>query len=213
MIHTIVLASQNKGKLAEFSTLLAQKNIQVRTLGDFSQAQADETGKSFIENALIKARHATSITNLPALADDSGICVDALGDYPSIYSARWHEYAPKLLPHLCNDFALPKQMPADKQNIAMLLHNLQCLEKSGAVDGYLGMSARFVCALALVRYSDDPMPIIAVGEWVGKIGAPCGIGGFGYDPIFYIDDKSAAQIDKSVFSHRAKALQALLAQL
>ncbi len=190
MFDTIVLASGNAGKLREFAALLAPLGITVRPQSDFDVPEADEPYASFVENALGKARHAAQHTGLPALADDSGLCVDALGGAPGIHSAR---YAGE-----------PK---SDERNIERLIAELA---------GQDDRRARFVCVLALVRSADDPQPIIAEGEWHGRIlDAPRGKHGFGYDPVFWLEDlqQSAAELDaalKNMLSHRGNACRHLL---
>ena len=190
MFDTIVLASGNAGKLREFTALLAPLGITVRPQSDFNVPEADEPYASFVENALGKARHAAQHTGLPALAEDSGLCVDALGGAPGIHSAR---YAGE-----------PK---SDERNIERLIAELA---------GQDDRRARFVCVLALVRSADDPQPIIAEGEWHGRIlDAPRGKHGFGYDPVFWLEDlqQSAAELDaalKNMLSHRGNACRHLL---
>jgi len=193
MIRELVLASGNKGKLAEFAALLEPLGITVRPQSDFDVPETDEPFPSFVENALAKARHAARHTGLPALADDSGLCVAALGGAPGVRSAR---YAGE-----------PK---SDNRNIDQLLADL-----AGEAD----RDARFVCLLTLVRHADDPQPIIAEGEWHGSIlKAPRGENGFGYDPVFWLEDlqQSAAELDpklKNTLSHRGNACRHLLERL
>lgn len=188
---TIVLASGNQGKIKELDALLAPMGWQVRAQSEWQVEDADETGLSFVENAIIKARHACEKTGLPSLADDSGIAVDALGGAPGIYSAR---------------YAGPNA--SDSDNIAKLLHDLQDVPQAQR-------SARFICALVFMQHAQDPTPIICQGEWEGSIlEAPRGQGGFGYDPVFYVPERncSAAQLsaeDKYMLSHRGKALAQL----
>ena len=189
----LVLASGNAGKLKELSALLAPLGIEVLPQSAFNVSEADEPHPSFIENAIAKARHAARATGLPALADDSGLCVDVLGGAPGVLSARFA--------------GEPK---SDARNNALLLERLADEPKRGA---------RFYCALALVRHADDPQPIIACGEWHGEIlEAARGQGGFGYDPLFLVPDldQTAAEIDhslKNVLSHRGKAMRQLLDRL
>jgi XTP/dITP diphosphohydrolase len=191
----IVLASGNAGKLAELRGLLAGSGHVLRAQSEFGIADADETGLSFVENALLKARHASAATGLPALADDSGLCVDALGGAPGLYSARYGG--------VHGD---------DARNIARLLGELR-----DVVDEE--RTARFHCALALLRSADDPRPLIAEGSWEGRIlHAPRGAAGFGYDPVFLDPENglSAAELDpaiKNAVSHRGRALAALKARL
>ncbi|WP_227815320.1 RdgB/HAM1 family non-canonical purine NTP pyrophosphatase [Nitrogeniibacter aestuarii] len=193
MITELVLASGNKGKLKEFAALLEPLGITVRPQSDFDVPEAEEPFPSFVENAIAKARHASRHTGLPALADDSGLCVNALGGAPGVRSAR---YAGE-----------PK---SDERNIDQLLADL-----AGEAD----RDARFVCVVALVRHADDPQPIIAEGEWHGSIlKTPQGEHGFGYDPVFWLDDlkQSAAELDpklKNALSHRGNACRHLLDRL
>ena len=189
----LVLASGNAGKLKELSSLLAPLGIEVLPQSAFKVSEAEEPHPSFVENAIAKARHAARATGLPALADDSGLCVDVLGGAPGVLSARFA--------------GEPK---SDARNNALLLERLA---------GEPNRHARFYCALALVRHADDPQPIIACGEWHGKIlEAARGQGGFGYDPLFLVPDldQTAAEIDhslKNVLSHRGNAMRQLLDRL
>ena len=189
----LVLASGNAGKLKELSSLLAPLGIEVLPQSAFNVSEAEEPHPSFVENAIAKARHAARATGLPALADDSGLCVDVLGGAPGVLSARFA--------------GEPK---SDARNNALLLERLA---------GEPRRSARFYCALALVRHADDPQPLIACGEWHGEIlEATRGHGGFGYDPLFLVRDldQTAAEIDhelKNVLSHRGKAMRQLLDRL
>lgn len=188
-----VLASGNQGKLNELNHLLADTTVTMVSQASLGVADADETGLSFIENAILKARHASNITGLPALADDSGLCVDALHGAPGLYSARY-----------------AGTHGDNKANIDKLLHSMQTIDNRRAY---------FYCAIALLRRHDDPAPIIAVGQWHGEIlRQPQGDGGFGYDPIFYCPQHqcSAAELtreNKSRVSHRGQALQQLLIHL
>ena len=189
----LVLASGNAGKLKELSSLLAPLGIEVLPQSAFNVSEAEEPHPSFVENAIAKARHAARATGLPALADDSGLCVDVLGGAPGVLSARFA--------------GEPK---SDARNNALLLERLA---------GEPNRHARFYCALALVRHADDPQPIIACGEWRGEIlEAARGQGGFGYDPLFLVRDldQTAAEIDhelKNVLSHRGNAMRQLLDRL
>ena len=189
----LVLASGNAGKLKELSSLLAPLGIEVLPQSAFNVSEAEEPHPSFVENAIAKARHAARATGLPALADDSGLCVDVLGGAPGVLSARFA--------------GEPK---SDARNNALLLERLADEPKRGA---------RFYCALALVRHADDPQPLIACGEWRGEIlETPRGQGGFGYDPLFLVRDldQTAAEIDhelKNVLSHRGNAMRQLLDRL
>ncbi len=182
----IVIASNNPGKLQEFSHLLKPLGIQVLPQSVFNVVEAEEPYQTFVENALVKARHASKCTGLPALADDSGICVDALNGEPGVCSAR---YAGE-----------PK---SDERNNQKLTEQLRIRQDR---------SAHYYCIIVLVRYADDPQPIITDGSWYGRIILePRGTGGFGYDPYFYLPDldKTAAELsieDKNLISHRGKAL-------
>lgn len=191
----LVLASSNAGKLAELRALLADADVELHAQSEFGVADAEETGLTFIENAILKARHASRITGLPALGDDSGICVDALGGAPGLYSARY------------------AGAHGDAQaNIDKLLDALAEFEDDRR-------TARFYCVLALLRHADDPQPLIAEGVWEGRIlRARRGDGGFGYDPVFFDAERgqSAAEMPeelKNRLSHRGKALMALQQRL
>ena len=195
-MNKIVLASNNAGKLREFAQLLAPLGIELLPQSAFRVPEAEEPHLSFIENALAKARHCAVITDLPSLADDSGLCVSALDGAPGVHSAR---YAGE-----------PK---SDERNNKKLLAELH--DKTDR-------RAHYVCVLALCRDADDPQPLIAEGEWHGAIlDAPRGSGGFGYDPLFFVPthDCSSAELDaaeKNRISHRAiaaLALQILLQRL
>ncbi|WP_352259816.1 RdgB/HAM1 family non-canonical purine NTP pyrophosphatase [Psychrobacter sp. TB55-MNA-CIBAN-0194] len=196
-----VLASNNKGKLAEFKRLFAEANLDVTIIpqGQLDIEDAIEDGLSFVENAIIKARHASRISGLPAIADDSGLCVPALGNAPGIYSARY-----------------AGEHGNDSKNNAKLIADLQPIRAEHANEPIKGL---FVCVLAMVRHADDPLPIIAQGLWHGEISETAhGDGGFGYDPLFWLPDlqTSAASLsaaDKNSISHRGQAIQQLLAQL
>lgn len=189
----LVLASANPGKLREFRRLLASLGIDVIAQGDLRVPEADEPHGTFVENALAKARHASSLTRLPALADDSGICVEALGGVPGVQSAR---YAGE-----------PK---SDARNNAKLVADLK---------GIADRRAHYYCMLVLLRHDGDPEPILAEGRWHGTIvDTPRGTGGFGYDPHF-LDASTGLtgaelKLDiKNELSHRGKALRALVARL
>jgi XTP/dITP diphosphohydrolase len=184
-----VLASNNAGKLSEFSELFDNMGLTVVPQRDYDVTDADETGLSFIENALIKARHASDSTGLPAIADDSGLVVPALGGAPGIYSARYSG-------------------SGDNANNTKLLDEMKRFEGDDR-------RAFYVAVIAVVKSASDPMPTIAEGRWHGSIGLlPKGEGGFGYDPLFIPDGASVtaaemAREDKQRVSHRAKALKAL----
>ena len=186
----LVLASGNAGKLAELRDLLGDRFI-LHAQSEFGVGDADETGLSFIENAILKARHAARATGLPALGDDSGLCVDALHGAPGLYSAR---YAGT---HGDSD-----------ANIDKLLREIDGIDDPAR-------TARFVCVLALVRHADDPMPLVAEGRWEGRVlRARRGGNGFGYDPVFFspLHGCSAAELPADVKnrdSHRGQALAAL----
>lgn len=189
--RSIVLASSNKGKIKELNALLAPMGWQVRPQSEWHIEDAEETGLSFVENAMIKARHACEQTGLPALADDSGIAVDALNGAPGIYSARF-----------------AGEGCSDEDNINTLLAQLKDVPEEQR-------TARFICVLVFMQHANDPTPIICQGEWEGRILLrPAGQGGFGYDPVFYVPERacSAAELsaeDKRMLSHRGKALAQL----
>jgi XTP/dITP diphosphohydrolase len=191
ILQELVLASHNAGKLRELQAILGDA-VRLRSVGEFSQVEPEETGLSFVENAILKARHAARVSGLPALADDSGLAVDHLGGAPGIHSARYADGQ------------------GDAANNAKLLTALK-----GVADA--GRGAQFVCALALVRHADDPLPILCEGLWHGRILREArGANGFGYDPLFWVPERncSSAELpaeDKNRLSHRARAL-ALLKQ-
>ena len=192
---TLVLASGNAGKLAELRGLLADSGCALRAQSEFGVGDADETASTFVENALLKARHAARATGLPALADDSGLCVDALGGAPGLRSARYAGAH--------GDAAA---------NIDRLLRELSGVPEAAR-------TARFYCVLVLLRSADDPQPVIAEGEWRGRIlAAPRGAGGFGYDPVFFDPARglTAAELEPSLknrISHRGRALAVLQERL
>ena len=200
----LVLASNNQGKLAEFKQLFEQANLEITVIpqGQLGIEDAVEDGLSFIENALIKARHASRISGLPAIADDSGLCVPILGDQPGIYSARFAQDEASFSQH--------KDL-ANNQKLLRLLERHRNTNEP--------IIGQFVCVLALVRHADDPLPVIAQGIWRGDIlPAPQGELGFGYDPLFWVPSvqKSAGEMqktDKNRISHRGQAMQQLLMQL
>ena len=191
LLKELVLASHNAGKLKELQAMLGE-HVRVRSIGEFSSVEPEETGLSFVENAILKARNAARVSGLPALADDSGLAVDFLGGAPGIYSARYADGQ------------------GDAANNAKLLGALKDVP-----DGERG--AQFVCALALVRHADDPLPILCEGLWHGSILHEArGEQGFGYDPLFWVPERqcSSAELasdEKNRISHRARAM-ALLKQ-
>ena len=193
-MRKVVLASSNKGKLIELQAILETRDVQLLPQSDFSVSDADETGLSFVENALIKARHACLATGLPAIADDSGIEVDALRGEPGIYSAR---YAGSHSPE------------ADIDNNAKLLRELKGVAE-------VDRTARFQCVIAYMRHATDPMPLICQGTWEGRIlFSEEGENGFGYDPLFYVLSHGCASakldaVAKNAISHRGQALAQLL---
>jgi len=189
----LVLASHNAGKLRELQALLGN-SIKIRSISEFSSVEPEETGLTFIENAILKARHASQISGLPALADDSGLTVDYLQGAPGVHSARYSASG------------------GDAGNNRKLLEALQ-----GVPETQRG--AQFVCVLALLQHANDPLPIICEGHWQGHILlAPQGMNGFGYDPLFYVAEQrcSSAELSnelKNQLSHRAQAMQRLKQQL
>jgi XTP/dITP diphosphohydrolase len=195
MTQQIVLATGNKGKVAELSQMLAPYHYQIVPQTELGVTDADETGLTFIENAILKARHAALATGLPAIADDSGLAVDALGGAPGIYSARYAGEA-----------------ATDAANITKLLSALQDIPAALR-------AAQFHCVLVYLRHAEDPTPLVCHGVWHGKITlAPAGNAGFGYDPVFYIAAENCTSAElppgrKQQLSHRGKALAQLLSQL
>ncbi len=195
MSQRIVLASNNQGKVREIGQLLADRNMEVLPQSSFDIPDIEETGLSFVENAILKARNAAAHSGLPAIADDSGLEVDALNGAPGIYSAR---------------YAGPGA--TDEDNNAKMLEALADVPDEAR-------TARFQCLMVYMRHAEDPVPIICQGSWEGRIlRSPQGENGFGYDPLFFVPEKncSAAQLPaevKNAMSHRGKALQCLLQAL
>ena len=195
MTNNIVLASGNKGKVAELSAMLAPLDFKIIPQTELGVVDADETGLTFIENAIIKARHAALVTGLPAIADDSGLAVDALNGAPGIYSARYAGEA-----------------ATDSDNINKLLAALKTVPDSQR-------SAQFHCVLVYMRHAEDPTPLVCHGIWHGSIAQQAaGQAGFGYEPVFYIASEGCTSAEltherKQQLSHRGKALVQLLAQL
>ncbi len=193
MTQSLVLASNNAGKLAEFAQLLAPLGFAIKSQRELDIPEAEEPFGTFVENALAKARHASQLSGLPALADDSGICVPALGGAPGVQSARY-----------------AGEPRSDAANNAKLVHD---------IEAYDDKSAYYYCVLVMVRHAEDPQPIIADGVWHGQlIEQPRGQGGFGYDPYFFLPslDKTAAELsaeEKNRLSHRGQALRALINKL
>jgi XTP/dITP diphosphohydrolase len=191
----VVLASGNAGKLREMREILAPWHVTVRALGEFTQAAADESGLTFIENALLKARFAAAASGLPAIADDSGLEVDALRGAPGIHSARYAGTGAD-----------------DRANNERLLRELERVPDAER-------TARYRCAMVFLRWPEDPAPIVTQAAWSGRIGRePRGAGGFGYDPLFVVEDlaRTAAELtddDKNGRSHRGQALRGLVAAL
>ena len=191
----IVLASNNKGKVREFGEMLSTINMEVLPQANFNIEDADETGLTFVENAIIKARHASAIAGLPAIADDSGLEVDYLDGAPGIYSARYSG-----------------EGATDEKNLLKLLDALKDVPEEKR-------TARFQCVLVYMRHAKDPTPIICQGSWEGIITTePQGENGFGYDPIFYVPEYKCTSAllkseQKNKLSHRGIALAALLKKL
>ena len=194
-MNKIVLATNNSGKIIELNALLAPLKLEVHPQNEFTNSSAEETGSTFIENAILKARHAASVSGLPAIADDSGLEVDALNGAPGIYSAR---------------FAGPDA--SDQDNIDKLLTELKDIPTAQR-------TARFHCVLVYMKHADDPTPIVCHGKWEGVITLEQqGRKGFGYDPVFFIPsiNKTSAQLtkeEKNAISHRGKALSQLVTHL
>lgn len=193
MTQRLILASNNAGKLREFAEILGPIGFTLHPQGEFDVPEADEPFATFVENALQKARHAARLTGLPALADDSGVCVNALHGAPGVYSARFA--------------GEPK---SDARNSEKLIADLK---------EHADKSAYYYCVLVYVRHADDPQPVIADGRWDGEISATArGANGFGYDPHFWLPSmgKSAAELtpdQKNQLSHRGQALRALVEKL
>ncbi|MBD9661021.1 XTP/dITP diphosphatase [Pantoea sp. PNT03] len=191
-MQKVVLATGNPGKVRELADLLAAFGLDIVAQTELGVESAEETGLTFIENAILKARHAAEITGLPAIADDSGLAVNALGGAPGIYSARYAGVD-----------------ASDQQNLDKLLVALE-----NVPDGK--RQAQFHCVLVYLRHAADPTPLVFHGSWAGEITrAAAGAGGFGYDPIFYVPElgKTAAELskdEKRAVSHRGKALMLLL---
>ncbi|HEY6095034.1 MAG TPA: RdgB/HAM1 family non-canonical purine NTP pyrophosphatase [Gallionellaceae bacterium] len=190
----LVIASNNPGKLREFQAMLAPLGIEVLTQAQLNIPEAEEPHCTFVENALAKARHVSKLSGLPALADDSGICVAALGGAPGVYSARYAGDNPK----------------SDARNNEKLLQVMQ---------GVTDRRAHYYCVLVLVHHAEDPQPVIAEGEWHGEIAhEERGSGGFGYDPMFWLPglgrmSSELTHEEKNRLGHRGKALRILLERL
>lgn len=195
MNKSVVLASNNAGKLREFHTMFANSRINIVSQSEFNVDDAEETGLSFIENAIIKARHACQKTQLPAIADDSGLAIDYLQGAPGIYSARY-----------------AGEHGNDKANNQKVIHALAGQEQKNR-------SAQFICALAFMRHAEDPTPIVCQASWEGFIlEEERGENGFGYDPLFWLPDHQCCSAEllpevKNTISHRAKALTLLFSAL
>ncbi len=195
MKSRLVLASNNRGKVREFNQLLAGSELEVVPQSELGVADIDETGLSFVENAILKARNAAARTGLPAIADDSGLEVDALDGAPGIYSARY-----------------AGRDASDRDNLEKLLAALTAVEDERR-------GARFQCLMVYMRHSHDPTPRIFQGTWEGRIlHQPRGSGGFGYDPVFFVPEMNCASAElpaeeKNRLSHRGQALRQLIASL
>ncbi len=191
----MVLASANAGKIRELNALLACRGMDVVPQSEFAIPSIEETGKSFVENAIIKARHASRLSGLAAIADDSGLMVDALHGAPGIYSARY-----------------AGEGASDGENLQLLLDNMRDIPDSRR-------GAHFVCLVVYMRHPEDACPLVCEGVWSGRLThAPKGAAGFGYDPVFYVEDCgcTSAELEpahKNAISHRAQAMQALMAHL
>ncbi|EPY7070877.1 XTP/dITP diphosphatase [Klebsiella quasipneumoniae] len=194
-MQKVVLATGNAGKVRELASLLEDFGLDIVAQTELGVESAEETGLTFIENAILKARHAAQITGLPAIADDSGLAVDALGGAPGIYSARYAGVD-----------------ASDQQNLEKLLDALQDVPDDQR-------QAQFHCVLVYLRHAEDPTPLVCHGSWPGVIAQEAaGHGGFGYDPIFFVpsEGKTAAELsreEKSAISHRGQALKLLLEAL
>jgi XTP/dITP diphosphohydrolase len=195
MSRRIVLASNNAGKVREFNELLLSSDFEVLPQSEFAVQEVEETGLTFVENAIIKARSAAAHTGLPAIADDSGLEVDALSGAPGIYSARYAGVG-----------------ASDQDNLEQLLHDLEGVPNAQR-------TARFRCVMVYMRHAKDPTPQIFQGTWEGRIlHAPQGENGFGYDPVFYVVERGCSSAEltsetKNSLSHRGQALRKLVAAL
>ncbi|ETJ49593.1 XTP/dITP diphosphatase [Pseudoalteromonas agarivorans] len=193
MTKTLVLATGNPGKVNELANMLSPLNINVFPQSDFNVGEVAETGTTFVENAIIKARHAAKITGMPAIADDSGLEVDGLNGAPGVYSARF-----------------AGESASDQDNIDKLLNELA---------DNPNRKARFWCVLVLMRHADDPTPLICSASWEGEITqTQNGEGGFGYDPVFFVAEQNCTSAEltkeqKNAVSHRGQALKKLLLEL
>lgn len=193
MTKTLVLATGNPGKVNELANMLSPLNINVLPQSDFNVGEVAETGTTFVENAIIKARHAAKITGMPAIADDSGLEVDGLNGAPGVYSARF-----------------AGESASDQDNIDKLLNELA---------NNPNRKARFWCVLVLMRHADDPTPLICSASWEGEITqTQNGEGGFGYDPVFFVKEQNCTSAEltkaqKNAVSHRGQALKKLLLEL
>ena len=191
----IVLASNNPGKVREIGAMLEDSGIDILPQSDFAVEAVEETGLTFVENALLKARHAAEQSGLPAIADDSGLVVDALNGAPGIHSARY-----------------AGEEASDADNVQKLLAALADVPEAQR-------TARFVCLMVYLRHAADPLPLICQGIWEGRITtAPAGQGGFGYDPVFFVPEKGCtsaelAAEEKNRLSHRGQALRCLVEAL
>lgn len=191
-MQKVVLATGNAGKVRELADLLHDFGLDVVAQTELGVESAEETGLTFIENAILKARHAAQVTGLPAIADDSGLAVDVLGGAPGIYSARYAGVD-----------------ASDQQNLEKLLATLKDVPDEQR-------KARFHCVLVYMRHAEDPTPLVCHGSWEGEITREsAGAGGFGYDPIFFVpgEGKTAAELtrdEKRAISHRGQALKLLL---
>ncbi len=198
-MQSLVLATGNQGKLNEMSEILQPFGWEVKPQAEFFDSEAEETGLTFIENAILKARHAAEQSGLPAIADDSGIEVSHLQGRPGIYSARYSQ-------------DLHGENTSDETNLQKLLDELQGVPPEQR-------QASYYCAMVYLEHAEDPTPVIGLGRWYGEIlTEKRGTGGFGYDPIFWVEElgKSAAELskqEKNRISHRAQALNALVMQL
>ena len=194
-MEKIVLASNNPGKVREFNALFSEHEIEVVPQAEFGVEEAEETGLTFVENSILKARNAAQHTGLAAIADDSGIEVDALNGAPGIYSARYAGTG-----------------ASDQQNLEKLLHELVDIPEEKR-------SARFQCLIVYMRHAEDPTPLICQGTWEGRIlTRPQGENGFGYDPVFYVPDHNCSSAElpaevKNRISHRGQALRLLMSTL
>ncbi|RPH66222.1 MAG: non-canonical purine NTP pyrophosphatase [Burkholderiales bacterium] len=218
-LRRVVLASNNPGKLRELSALLAPLGLALQPQATLGVPAAQEPFATFVENALAKARHASRVTGLPALADDSGLCVDALGGRPGVLSARWAACSPGARGGARSGAGIGAGFVAPASGAALVADAANNAQLIADLAGCGDRAAHYYCVLVLLRAADDPQPVVADASWHGEVvDAPRGAGGFGYDPHFLLPDLgcTAAELDpadKNRVGHRGQALRALAERL